>query len=281
MRKKKAFHPLNAQGNIFGSIVVLLFIITLIGMSALLYWEKEKLSQSYGLEREAAQKEQKIIKEELYKKTIDLEKATEKIILVEKQYSDIDARYKKLEQDYAAMVDSRKFIAEQFTQLQKENGKYFENITLLTNKLDKQIEQLSTVSNDLAEESKKKAKGGFLSRKEEVEIPAVVIKDDTKIRTPEPTPVPSPSEDAISASPRLLQDAQVMSVNQEHNFVVLNKGLVDGIKVGELYSINRASKEIARMKISEIRDFVSLGIIEKDYQINVVKEGDKIAKIST
>ena len=69
-----------------------------------------------------------------------------------------------------------------------------------------------------------------------------------------------------------------MSVNHEHNFVVLNKGLVDGIQVNEVYTIVRGAEKIAKIKISEIRDFVSLGIVQGKDMHKVIKEGDKISK---
>jgi len=279
MNKPTSPLVLNRSGNIFGSIVVILFIVTLIGMSGLLYWEKEKVSQQYMADMDKAQTEQKVLKEEIYKKGVDLERVSEKLKSMENQYSEIQTRYIKLEKDYSGMVDIRKYISEQFSEYKKANTQHWQNFSALSNKFDQQLGQLSTASTELAKTAKKKSKKTFFksSSKEEVNIPPVIIKEE-KIDSSENSAETS-QDGAEAAEPlRMLQDAQVMSVNHAHNFVVLNKGLVDGIKVDEMYTITRGSKKIAKIKISEIRDFVSLGIIDGDTRSDIIKDGDKIAK---
>ena len=44
----KSTHLLSSnKGNTFGAIVVILFILVLVGMSGLLFFEKEKLTEKY------------------------------------------------------------------------------------------------------------------------------------------------------------------------------------------------------------------------------------------
>jgi len=262
------------NGNVFGAIVVILFIITLIGMSGLLYWEKEKISQQYVLEMEKAEHEQKVLKEDLYKKNISLETTNQKLEDIEKQYKEIQKKYKSLEKDYAGALDIRTYISQQFEQFLTKNAQRWQNFEALTEKLDKQLGQLSTTSNQ--ERKKKISKKGIDPEKGVIEIPAVIVKEAKKVSDPVITE--KQPEVTIATPPSILQNAQVMSVNHEHNFVVLNKGLVDGIRVGSLYKITRAGVRIASIRISEIRDFVALGIIQDASKAGLIKAGDKIEK---
>jgi hypothetical protein len=114
MKQKNATMFFKKDGNVFGAIVVILFIITLIGMSGLLYWEKEKISQQYMTAMDKAEYEQKALKDELYKKDLALEKANQKLESIEKQFENVQIKYTKLEKDYANALDIRTYITEQF-----------------------------------------------------------------------------------------------------------------------------------------------------------------------
>ena len=72
--------------------------------------------------------------------------------------------------------------------------------------------------------------------------------------------------------------AQIMSINREHNFVVVNKGLVDGIKTGDIFGAYRDGQKIATIRVSEIRDFVSLGLIKELKKGFTLREGDALTK---
>lgn len=278
MKRTKNNQLLGRNGNVFGAIVVILFIITLLGMSGLLYWEKEKISQQFVSEIQKAEHEQKVLKEELYKKDIALEKATQKLEDIEKQYSEIQSQYKELDKKYTDALAIKKYISQQFETFSSANMEKWKNFESLTEKFDQQLGQLSSVSNTLLQKTKKipVANAPRKTNKDTIDIPAVVVKDSANVKEEtksESSPAPSPAPPST-----ILQDAQVMSVNHEHNFVVLNKGLVDGVRVGATYIITRNTKKIAEIKISEIRDFVSLGIIQKDTASDIIKAGDKIEK---
>jgi len=268
------------NGNVFGAIVVILFIITLIGMSGLLYWEKEKVSQQYVTAMEKAEHEQKTLREALNKKELSLEKTSQRLKTIEKQYEEIQAKHKTLEKDYASALDIRTYISQQFEQFATKNTQRWEAFDSLTEKFGKELSRLSVANTKLLKDDNKKSskKRSASLEKGVIEIPTVVVKDGEKSTR-------SGAASQFSGGPRtvdpssILKNAQVMSINREHNFVVLNKGLVDGVDAGDQYIITRAGIRIATIKISEIRDFVSLGLVQEPTKTRLIQEGDKIAKM--
>jgi phage shock protein A len=278
MKQTKQSLLFGKKGNVFGAIVVILFIITLLGMSGLLYWEKEKIAQQFVSEIKQAEQEQKVLKEELYKKDISLEKALQKLDDIEKQYTEIQSKYKELEKQYTSALDLRSYISQQFETFSSAHTEKWKNFEIVTDKFDRQLGQLSSVSNSLLQKVKQEPRKAIPKKSEKgvVDLPPVVVKDTSPTKAESSNPVSSEAPSIPATT--ILQDAQVMSVNHEHNFVVLNKGLVDGVRVGATYAITRGTKKIAEIRISEIRDFVSLGIIQQDTTSDIIKAGDKIEK---
>ncbi|HTZ11981.1 MAG TPA: hypothetical protein VMD04_06395 [Candidatus Margulisiibacteriota bacterium] len=73
-------------------------------------------------------------------------------------------------------------------------------------------------------------------------------------------------------------DGKVLVVNKDYNFVVINLGSKDGVKIGDVFSIYHNNKYVGDVKIEKVHDsmaaagFVSLEIKDK------VSEGDKIVQ---
>ncbi|HOW59750.1 MAG TPA: hypothetical protein PLO78_08530 [Candidatus Omnitrophota bacterium] len=73
--------------------------------------------------------------------------------------------------------------------------------------------------------------------------------------------------------------AKVLTVNRKFNFVVVNMGLQDGIKMGDQLKVVKGGKEVATLQAEKLYDkFSAATIIQEDSKEQVV-EGDEIRKV--
>lgn len=83
------------------------------------------------------------------------------------------------------------------------------------------------------------------------------------------SPLPSP---VSSATP------QVMTVNDKFNFVVINLGLQDQLKMGELLSVFRNGSVIGKIEVEKLYDrFAAATILQQD-SANPIEKGDLIKR---
>ena len=73
-------------------------------------------------------------------------------------------------------------------------------------------------------------------------------------------------------------NGKVLTVNRKFNFVVINQGLQDGLKMGDKLKILKQGKESATIQIEKLYDkFSAATLLEEDPKQQVV-EGDEILK---
>ena len=72
------------------------------------------------------------------------------------------------------------------------------------------------------------------------------------------------------------EKVKVMKVNQKHNFIVINKGMIDGVNVGTSIAAYRRDIKIGNAIITEVRELVSLAKIENQYDQHFIEEGDTV-----
>lgn len=97
-------------------------------------------------------------------------------------------------------------------------------------------------------------------RESSVELPPIVVR---------------PQSPSLTHSPQsnvMLGESKVLSVNKENNFVIIDKGAEDGIKVGQLFSVERGGKEIAELQVIQARDNIAACDIKR--QTTPIKAGD-------
>lgn len=73
-------------------------------------------------------------------------------------------------------------------------------------------------------------------------------------------------------------EGKVLVVNKEYNFVVINLGSKDGVKMDQVFSIYRGNNNMGDVKVEKLHDsMAAAGFISEDTK-NKVKEGDKVIK---
>ncbi len=124
--------------------------------------------------------------------------------------------------------------------------------------------------------------------------PGTVVMPATPAPTPAPEPVAAPAtavaapaeplKETVQPAPVSLPAAapagpKVLTVNRKFNFVVINQGLQDGLKMGDKLRVLKKGQEVATLQVEKLYDkFSAATLLEEDPKQQVV-EGDEIRKI--
>ena len=265
------------DGNIFVSIIIILFILSLLGLSGLLYWEKDKVSQKYMQLMEKSEAEKRELKDKIYKVKIENEKNLQKVTNLESKIKETKTSYENLKIEYKKFTELKSFIEEKFSTLSSNTEATEKALQNVANKLEQGVAQLNAFNAKFSKQIKTKSKTSKKKKKKSIlagdSIPAVVVKDNGNKQ------VISKGTTTINTADRpILNKPQLMSINREHNFVIVNKGVVDGLKVDDVFIVLRNNEEIGQVKVSEIRDFVSLALMINNKPGFMLKVGDEVKK---
>jgi hypothetical protein len=101
-------------------------------------------------------------------------------------------------------------------------------------------------------------------------VPAAPVSSEPVKETVQPAQVSS-----IAVAPA---GHKVLTVNRKFNFVVINQGLQDGLKMGDKLRVLKQGQEVATIQIEKLYDkFSAATLLEEDPKQQVV-EGDEIRK---
>ena len=128
----------------------------------------------------------------------------------------------------------------------------------------------------VAEEKKpepepKKQKEKKKSKKTEKVEPQAEKKEESKIKNEPPAPPPSAVPQTEDQRPH-----QVLSVNRQFNFVVVNIGMKDRLKVGDSLRVEQAGKLAARLQIEKLYENFSACTIVEEIKPFKIQEGDLV-----
>ncbi len=85
-------------------------------------------------------------------------------------------------------------------------------------------------------------------------------------------PEPEPQSEATAGQ----MQGEILIVNRDYNFVVMNLGSKDGVAVDDLFSLYHDNKYIGDVKISKIHDSMAAADFLSDEAKNLAAEGDKV-----
>jgi len=125
----------------------------------------------------------------------------------------------------------------------------FKKIKKENTELKEQVDQLK-ISKRASERKKRK-----VSSKRRVKLDKIVVKPE-------------------EAAPDV--EGQVLVVNREFDFIVVNLGQDDGMKTGALLEVSRGGKILGRVEVEKIYGNMSAAIILPDTNKDKLKEGDSV-----
>ena len=115
-----------------------------------------------------------------------------------------------------------------------------------------------------------------------VELDKVVVNSDGAGTTPIASIAPSassssPSESSAAApGPR---QGQVLVVNREYDFIVVNLGKNQGLEIGQEFQITRGAEVLGRAKVEKVYDELSAAAILPESNKDGIHEGDAVKAI--
>jgi hypothetical protein len=87
-------------------------------------------------------------------------------------------------------------------------------------------------------------------------------------------PVPAPVQAKPVETP--VRGKQVMTVNRKFNFVVINLGLKDGVKMGDRVVTERDGKPSGVAEVEKLYDSFSAATIVEERESGAIREGDAV-----
>ncbi|MBN1913685.1 MAG: hypothetical protein JW788_04725 [Candidatus Omnitrophica bacterium] len=117
-----------------------------------------------------------------------------------------------------------------------------------------------------------------------VELGTVVVTPEIKEEEPaaEQGPALEQAAPAVSKETQkiLPQEGKVLVINKDYNFVVVNLGQRDGIRIGDVFSVYSKNQYIGDIKVEKIHDSMSAAAFLSEDTKDRIKEGDKVSKKS-
>ncbi len=84
------------------------------------------------------------------------------------------------------------------------------------------------------------------------------------------------SLDKIVVNPLATNEGNIVVINREHDFIVINLGEANGITIGQTLSVYRGKKYLGNIKIERVQENLSVADFIAPLDKDKVKEGDKV-----
>ncbi|MDD5059770.1 MAG: hypothetical protein PHY35_01455 [Candidatus Omnitrophica bacterium] len=267
---------MNRKGAILLPILTILFLVSLAAAGGLFYLYQKEHAQNIILQGQIS----------------DLEKRQ---TLTEGKLNDTKKMAAELQ---LRLQESKSKVSNLTDEFDKEKIAHAEALSQLE-QFKSDLEQQKAVRQDLenqlksAQEDAKKIKKELSSIKQQkteleeklknmeaeansVELGTVVINNDEPVVTVDnPPKAEKQAKPAKKSAKTKSLEGRIMVVNKEFNFVVVNLGSKDGVKVGDEFTVVSGGKSIGSIKIEKVHESMSAAgfpIEIKDY----VKENDQI-----
>lgn len=157
-----------------------------------------------------------------------------------------------------AMGDKKTSLESRVVDLQQEREVLSKRLTELDSILQDRVDQIVQVKEDI-----KNAR----AQTQEVSV------RDSKVVQLQPIVVKADGETPKKKS----AGGQVLAINEENNFVIVDMGEDDGIKVGQTFSIYRNAQKIASVEVIQTRKEISAADIKNVNSGSKIKIGDMVS----
>ncbi len=275
------------KGSPIVTVVLVVFMIAAMSAAAVLYFLKEdEINRRLVVEKKLEQAEAD------YK---DLDKELKDTLLVKKQLkADIEhgeENYRRLEADHknelaqneklsSKLETKMKVIASLKAKLKKEtsaSSKVSTKLKRVSRDYDNIKAQLCQIrmakealENRIIQMSRK-------NRRNSVELERIIVDSDKPAETGTVMGVAAGAQNKpafIPLGPPAKLEGQILVVNKEFAFVVINIGEKDGIKNAEVLDVYRGQELLGKVQVERIYDTMSSAIILPKVTKKEIKEGD-------
>ena len=271
-----------------GSPVVIIFLVILgvfsISAAGFLYMEKEKETairvdlenqlDKFIVEKNQVEAELKEISMDKQQLQLDLEQGKSNYKLLMDQYQQEQAQNEKIMAKYNGKMKLIASLKSKLSKEEKDNSRISDKLTRVSSEFDDvktQLRQIRMAKEALENRIIQLKRKKQLNNSVELEKIVVNQNDNTSTNSTEyiprtlvHTPLPQPAK----------LEGQVLVVNKEFAFVVVNIGEKDGIQNSQILTVFRGTKSIGRVQVERIYDTMTSAVILPEQTLIDIQEGD-------
>jgi chromosome segregation ATPase len=160
-----------------------------------------------------------------------------------------------------ALGDKKISLETKVVDLQSEREVLAKRLAELDQILQERVDQIIQVKNDL-KSARNEAKNISAKDSRVVQLQPIVVKA---------------SEEGPAGNRKAPTAGQVLAINEENNFVIIDLGEQDGSRVGQVFSIYRNTQKIASIEIIQTRKEISAADIKNVSSGAKIKIGDTVS----
>ena len=152
----------------------------------------------------------------------------------------------------------------------------------LSTQISELTAQRDTVKQQLADLQRAKdeldTKLSNLAKQPTVELEKVMVTNEPMATQP---PLGAPAASAVvpvttTASTSAASEGQIVVVNRDYDFIVMNMGKNQGLSIGQEFQIVRSGQVLGKVKVEKVYDELSAAAILPDSQKDNIREGDSV-----
>jgi hypothetical protein len=239
--------------------IIFAFLLAIAAAGGAYYLHKE-LTAVRG-ERVAIQQQYDEEKE----RALKLQSEKEQIKAAKEEYQFQSEKYQRDVQDAETKLNQ---IKTQTTQMTAEFEKKLKSKESMLAEMEKRVAELQRQAEEAAK----------ACQVNPADVKTALEKDGGLTFGSSPTATVAKMPAAAVVQQPVLTGPRVLTVNRKFNFVVVNLGLKDGIKMGEQLKVFRAGVECATLQTEKLYDKFSAASIVKEDSSDPVREGDEVRK---
>jgi len=193
---------------------------------------------------------------------------------LESQASQLTKEAERLRSQVKDYVNQRDQVRKELDQSRKEAGNLAKRIEEIKSEKEALDEQLT-----VGEITEKAIVQQAVKQPVAVVKPEPAEKEKAEEKEPEPLKIEAPALPLPAPATKVLEDArpnQVLSVNRQFNFAVVNMGLDDKIKIGDTLQVEQDGKLVARLQVEKLYENFSACAILEEIKPAQIKEGDLV-----
>lgn len=254
-----------AEALIYVIIFLLIFSVGLAGF----YFISYKYEKKTRIEIEEQLDSLNIKKEKIEK---ELKKINEDMIILEEDLKEKEELIPELEKNLEQVTQAKELLMNEQERIEKEISKAKKESEEAREALREKLQEVTDLKNRLnvaileRDDLRTKISRLALARDKTENLDKIIVTS-------------SDVNDEIRAhKPPLV--TEVLSVNQEYKFLVLNVGLPDGVALGDIFEIFHNDILIGRVRVEKVHDTLSAADFLNGFKKSKVREGDVAARVN-
>lgn len=273
---------MNRKGTVLFPILVVLIIISLALAAGAFYLYQKEHAQNIQLQGQVTDLEnQKRLTEgkleESKKTAADLQLKLQEAKTKMDSLTDELAQEKSARTETSNQLEQYKSDLQQQKSLRRDLEEKLKGAQEEGKKIKEQLKIIQQQKTALEEKIKNAEVGS-----EGVELGEVVVNNEPVVTIENPAksksgPAVKEKAGKKTAAQEKILEGKIMVVNREFNFVVINLGSKDNVKVGDEFSVSRDGKSIGDVKVEKVHETMSAAGFIPQLK-DLIKENDKITQ---